>query len=210
MGTPSTFVRLALCNLRCRWCDTKYTWDWDHYNYEEEVTFMSTPQLIASIRERSAKNLVLTGGEPLFQQKQLAPILGQLKPDYTIETETAGTIAPSDELLQSVDLWNVSPKLENSANSQSRRRRPQVLRQFAAIRNSFFKFVIQEAEDLDEVLSLVRHFSISPSRVFLMPEATDRSELDRKSRWLAPLCALHQFRLSYRLQVALWGNKRRF
>jgi len=26
-GVPSTFVRLALCNLRCTWCDTKYTWD---------------------------------------------------------------------------------------------------------------------------------------------------------------------------------------
>ena len=210
MGTPSTFVRLALCNLRCRWCDTKYTWDWDHYSYEEEVTFMSAPQLIDSIRKRSAKNLVLTGGEPLLQQKQLAPILGQLKPEYTIEVETAGTITPSDELLQSVDLWNVSPKLENSANSLSRRRHPQVLCQFAAISNSFFKFVIQKVEDLDEVLSLVRHFSIPSSRVFLMPEATDRSELDRKSTWLAPLCALHQFRLCYRLQVALWGNERGF
>ena len=25
-GTPSVFVRLAGCPLRCTWCDTKYAW----------------------------------------------------------------------------------------------------------------------------------------------------------------------------------------
>ena len=208
LGTPSTFVRLAQCNLRCHWCDTKYTWDWEHYNYEKEVTVMSAQEIISSVRKKSPKNLVVTGGEPLLQQKQLTSILTQLKPEYTIETETAGTIVPGDSLLQSVDIWNVSPKLENSGNRLSARLRPVVLSQFASMRNSFFKFVIEEAQDLEEILSLVRRFSIPSGRVFLMPEATTREELDRKSTWLAPLCALHQFRLSYRLQVALWGNRR--
>ncbi|MDP8906059.1 MAG: 7-carboxy-7-deazaguanine synthase QueE, partial [Thermoproteota archaeon] len=27
-GTPCIFLRLATCNLKCAWCDTKYTWDW--------------------------------------------------------------------------------------------------------------------------------------------------------------------------------------
>ena len=25
LGVPSVFLRLATCNLACRWCDTKYT-----------------------------------------------------------------------------------------------------------------------------------------------------------------------------------------
>ena len=30
-GEPCVFLRLAMCNLHCRWCDTKYTWDWKKY-----------------------------------------------------------------------------------------------------------------------------------------------------------------------------------
>ena len=31
-GVPSVLVRLAECNLRCSWCDTKYTWDWQNHD----------------------------------------------------------------------------------------------------------------------------------------------------------------------------------
>ncbi|NIO36533.1 hypothetical protein GTO27_02395, partial [Candidatus Bathyarchaeota archaeon] len=27
IGRPEVFIRLAECNLRCTWCDTKYTWE---------------------------------------------------------------------------------------------------------------------------------------------------------------------------------------
>ena len=36
-GQPSVFVRLALCNLACSWCDTKYTWDWTAYDLKASV-----------------------------------------------------------------------------------------------------------------------------------------------------------------------------
>src|SRR5262249_11150304 len=36
-GLPAVFVRLANCNLRCTWCDTRYTWDWAAYDYDSEV-----------------------------------------------------------------------------------------------------------------------------------------------------------------------------
>ena len=36
-GLPCVFVRLATCNLHCSYCDTKYTWDWQNYDYEREV-----------------------------------------------------------------------------------------------------------------------------------------------------------------------------
>ena len=28
-GKPAIFLRTAQCNLKCTWCDTKYTWDWE-------------------------------------------------------------------------------------------------------------------------------------------------------------------------------------
>ena len=34
LGNPCIFLRLAGCNLKCAWCDTKYTWDWDKYKFK--------------------------------------------------------------------------------------------------------------------------------------------------------------------------------
>ena len=31
-GKPAVFLRTAECNLKCIWCDTKYTWDWKNYD----------------------------------------------------------------------------------------------------------------------------------------------------------------------------------
>ena len=45
LGTPSVFLRLATCNLACRWCDTKYTWDWEHHDYGQEVTNLDSGQI---------------------------------------------------------------------------------------------------------------------------------------------------------------------
>src|SRR5690606_14422508 len=48
-GLPSTFVRLAICNLRCTWCDTAYTWDWTRYRREEQVTERTPGEVAAAI-----------------------------------------------------------------------------------------------------------------------------------------------------------------
>lgn len=208
IGTPSTFLRLALCNLRCTWCDTKYTWDWEHYDFDNEVKIISGHEVVSWLRAKNSRNIVVTGGEPLLQQRQLVPVLRELATDHSFEVETAGTITPSDNLIELITHWNVSPKLANSGNSLVARRRAEPLGRLAQLENAFFKFVLQSEEDIEEVLDLVREFGIPSSRVFLMPEATGSAELQKKSAWIARLCIQHQFRLSYRLHVALWGSRR--
>ena len=42
IGTPTVFLRLALCNLTCVWCDTKYTWDWANFDTKAEILSMSS------------------------------------------------------------------------------------------------------------------------------------------------------------------------
>jgi len=34
-GQRCVFVRFSRCDLRCSWCDTKYTWDWTQYDPKE-------------------------------------------------------------------------------------------------------------------------------------------------------------------------------
>ena len=58
---PSVFLRLATCNLACSWCDTKYTWDWDSYDYEREVVSLSVSEVEERVMEFRCPRLVITG-----------------------------------------------------------------------------------------------------------------------------------------------------
>ena len=57
-GVPSTFIRLATCNLRCSWCDTAYTWDWDHFDKTEQCSIRRGNGVI-EIAELAPKNVVI-------------------------------------------------------------------------------------------------------------------------------------------------------
>ncbi|MCE2484288.1 MAG: 7-carboxy-7-deazaguanine synthase QueE [Desulfurellaceae bacterium] len=207
LGVPSVFLRLAHCNLRCGWCDTKYTWDWHAYDIRKEVREYSLDQTVDALQRLRPRNLVVTGGEPLLQQPALVSLLRRLE-GWTSEVETAGTLVPDARLTAITTRWNVSPKLDNSGNPTDKRLRPEALRAFAALPNASFKFVLTAASDLAEVSDLIARFDLPSERVMLMPEATEAGRLNALARDLVEACIQYGYRLSYRLHVALWGAKR--
>jgi organic radical activating enzyme len=148
--------------------------------------------------------VVVTGGEPLLQQRGLDTLLARVKNrGWRAEVETAGTIAPAmTEGL--VDLWNVSPKLANSGNPLSRRYKPEILRAFEATGRAVFKFVVCEPSDLDEVDAMVGECGLSA--VWIMPEGTDAATIERRSAALADDVIKRGWNLSTRLHILLWGN----
>lgn len=208
-GTPSVFLRLALCNLHCAWCDTKYTWDWRHYDYDEQVVSFTQKSLQDLVTDQPARNLVLTGGEPLLQQAAARPLLAELRArGFRVEVETNGTMQPSPAFATLVDQWNVSPKLSNSRDSERLRLREGPLRWFAACDRAWFKFVVVGPADLAELNALAARLGLSPSRIFLMPEARTPEDVRRRSEWLVPAAIQHGYRVSPRLHVLLWGDER--
>ena len=207
-GVASTFVRLATCNLRCSWCDTAYTWDWSRFDRAEQTMELSIEAIAGNVLSRAPRNVVITGGEPLIQRRQLLPFVTGLKADgLRLEVETNGTIAPG-ELTEGVDQWNVSPKLRHAGNEGLDRLPEAVLRDFASHPNAFFKFVVQQEADLDEVDALRRQFDIPPERIVLMPEGTTAAQLNARSPWLAETCTERGYRFSSRLHILIWGDKR--
>jgi len=98
-GTPAVFVRLAGCNLNCRFCDTDYA-----------LKFVaSIEDVVAKVREAGADcpMVILTGGEPLAQTDATALIDALRADGRRVHIESNGTIAV--DLPE--DVWlTVSPK----------------------------------------------------------------------------------------------------
>lgn len=208
-GRPSTFVRLSLCNLACSWCDTNYTWDWSQFDPKEQIAEITCEAIVGHVSELGVENVVITGGEPLMQQHELAELGAALVGrGHRIEVETNGTFAPEAAFARSVSQWNVSPKLANSTNTQEKREVAEALRWFADASDAWFKFVIANRADLDEVSALATRHAIPRDRTILMPEGTTPAELRDKSAWLAEACADLGYRFTTRLHILLWGDER--
>lgn len=204
-GVPAVFVRLADCNLRCTWCDTKYTWDWKRYDKKAGTVELPLEEIRAAIHEAAGagvRTVVFTGGEPLLQQAELAELAAMI--DHRIEVETNGTIVPNEALAARVEQWNCSPKLASSGNGERARRKPDVLAWFAARPNAQIKVVVTSEEDVAEVRAL----GLPAEKIILTPEGTDATTLSERSRWLAGQCTAHGYRMGTRLHVFVWGAER--
>jgi 7-carboxy-7-deazaguanine synthase len=208
MGSPTVFVRLAQCNLHCTWCDTKYTWDFQHYDYDTEVREWRAEDVARQVNASSSRRLVLTGGEPLLQQRALAPFFAALAPDIVVEVETNGTIAPTLKTLGRVGQWNVSPKLGNAGDPEALRLRPAVLLALRDAGNSFLKLVVHGEADYAEADALVQRLAWPRDRVLFMPEASDRETLRARSLSVAEAAQARGVRFSSRLHLELWGGRR--
>lgn len=216
-GRPCVFVRLSRCNLACEWCDTAYTWRFagDNRPHRDGIDFdratnqvtLDEADVAARITALGGTRLVVTGGEPLLQGAALARMLALL-PAVHVEVETNGTVAPHPALGGLIHQFNVSPKLAHSGNPAALALVPERLAAWAADPRAWFKFVIAEPEDMNEVIALCERHAIDPARVFLMPEGRDSATLRSRARWLANCCSQYGFSLSDRLHIHLWGDTR--
>ncbi len=210
MGVPSAFVRTTGCPLRCTWCDSDYT----SWNPQGET--MTVAQILSRLAEFHTRHAVVTGGEPLIAAGIEDLCAGLRANGYHITIETAGVAFK--EL--ACDLASVSPKLSNSIPYQREqgrwaerhdqlRLRPDVIQAFMERSDYQLKFVIERSEDIAEVRSIVDSLrGVDPAKVLLMPQGTNREELDRRAAWLVEVCKQHGFRYCPRLHIELFGNRR--
>ena len=89
-GRPCIFVRLAGCNLRCRWCDSEYTFTGGER--------MSIDNVVERVRGYGCDLVEVTGGEPLAQPEAFALIERLCQEGFEVLVETSGSIdiAPAD------------------------------------------------------------------------------------------------------------------
>lgn len=206
-GTPALFIRLSRCNLTCSWCDTPYTWDWGRFNPQAESIRSSAEELAAWAAGCDVELVVITGGEPLLQQRALVPLVRRLLDGgKRVEFETNGTLAPDAGLLCDRVSFNVSPKLANSGVNEAKRIVPAALEAFAASGRAVFKFVTRTVDELDEIAGLCERFGLTP--VYVMPEGTSVDALVQTTRVLADAVAARGWHLTQRLHVIAFEETR--
>jgi len=101
-GTPSIFIRLSDCNLRCSFCDTEFL----------SGKMMTVDKIISECKKYKGKHIVLTGGEPSFQD--INQLVNQLRKQcYYVQIETNGMFP----LTWTIDWITFAPKTKpNSIN----------------------------------------------------------------------------------------------
>lgn len=218
LGCPAVFIRLSRCNLSCTWCDTPYTWNFEDTDFqhkdgkkfkrEAQTIELERAELRARLSAFPCNRLVITGGEPLLQQRALLHLLEDWRHFSQVEVETNGTIMPLEALSERVTAFNVSPKLSHSGLPESSRLKLSTLSHFATLSTASFKFVVSSPADLSEIESLVEQCHLPKERLLLMPEGRNERELQRSGVALADLCIKKGYRFSPRLHVHLWGDER--
>jgi 7-carboxy-7-deazaguanine synthase len=209
VGMPSVFVRTSGCNLRCSWCDTPYT------SWKPEGEEMPVPDIVTRVWQQSTGHVVVTGGEPMIAPEIVGLTQALRAHDQHITVETAGTVYAEVEC----DLMSISPKLANStphdvqggvwARQHDRLRiQPEVLRRLMTQYSYQLKFVVTSPADIEEIDGLVNQLRAQRSRVLLMPEGRDVDTLQERGRWIAEIAKQTGYRMSPRLHVELWGDRR--
>jgi 7-carboxy-7-deazaguanine synthase len=176
-GRPCVFLRFAVCNLACSWCDTDFL--------PERSTCMTAAEIVARLIDldvHASRLLIVTGGEPTLQWDE--HLAGALRAaGFTVHMESNGT----RELRAPVDWLTVSPKPQFHPAAIA----------LAGLVPSECKVVVDDRID-DAALARFEARYGDCSLWFLQPCMDDRYQ-DHLARALALLLRRPRWRLSLQL-----------
>lgn len=213
-GRRAVFLRSGNCNLHCTWCDSWYTWD-DERGRAPEVD-MDGAALLARIEELEGETpalLILTGGEPLMHQgtEAVRELVQARQGVAPIAVETNGTIPPLPHMVEGVDLFCVSPKLNYQGDPEKLRIKRRPLEAFAALAEqgrAIFKVVCEDIEQVHHALAITDRYGVDRRHVWIMPEGTEAEVVVSRAREMVDLVLAEGANLTLRNHVLLWGDER--
>jgi organic radical activating enzyme len=167
-------------------------------------------------------HLIWTGGEPTIpkHQKNIVAFLEELEHQYKTfkdpgaekmkvfnEIETNGTIHITDDLFDKLQQINCSVKLANSGMTKNRRIKPGALERIMEHENYWFKFVVSDEKDIDEIKSdFIKPFNIPPERVLMMPGLDSQVNYHERTRFCLELAKKHGYIGLSRLHISAWNQ----
>lgn len=207
-GYPTIFVRLFHCNLRCRWCDTPYSYAPSKPEYNTTIG-----ALLQEVKQFASKHLCLTGGEPLIHREKSAAIIHHFSlleniEDIHIETNGAINLQPFIQLRNSLPSWQskvrfiMDFKLPSSGELER-----MVTSNFEALSDQDeIKFVIGSDDDFETALETIHRF-YQRGHILMSPVWEEFSPRKLVEKVLAH--GLSQVKISLQLHKIIWDPDQR-
>jgi 7-carboxy-7-deazaguanine synthase len=192
-GLPCVFVRLAVCDLRCVWCDTPHAFNQGQPMTEDAV--------VARVEELATPLVEITGGEPLVQLESL-PLMTRLADlGHTVLLETSGgrDIAAVDPRV------HVIMDLKCPDSGESAQNRWENLKHLKA--SDEIKFVIASRRDFDWAVSTIREHRLEERfKVLISPVFGRVAPLELATWVLDSRCNV---RMQLQLHKQIWDPQAR-
>ncbi len=192
-GVPCAFVRLTGCPLRCRWCDTVYSF--------QGGQDMTVKAILDHIAKFGLNFVELTGGEPLAQPQAFPLITALADAGHQVLIETGG----------SEDIADVDPRahiimdLKCPGSKMSDRNRWQNL---AHLKNSDeIKFVLASREDYDWAKAVMTEHNLTQRVDLLMSPAFGLLDPKDLVEWL--VADRLPVRLNMQLHKYIWNPRQK-
>ena len=188
-GELAAFIRLTGCNLRCSYCDTKYSYfdGWE----------ISASEIADAVKDY--RNVTLTGGEPLLQDCH--ELLSLLR-SHEVNIETNGSIALDEYLKFPNVFFTMDFKCGSSrmidAMSYSNLK---ILRE-----KDVLKFVVGDENDLEQARAICKEFS-PKSAIYISP-VFGEFDLVRIVEFMKRR-HMNNWRLQVQLQKIIWSPSKR-
>jgi len=192
-GLPCVFVRLAVCNSRCVWCDTPHAFN--------EGKPWQLEELLAGVQALGCPLVEITGGEPLVQPEVL-PLMARLADaGLTVLLETSGAldVRPVDPRVHIIMDLKCPDSGECAGNRWAN---------LDALKpTDQIKFVIASRRDFDWAVQAVREHRLDQRFLVLFSPAFGLTTPLELATWL--LDAGLQVRLQLQLHKYVWDPQKR-
>ena len=220
VGVPSVFVRLGGCNLICGGMGTQFDgelhndaeWRCDSIEVWMKAQSKEIKDILPSDCIKAIENgahIILTGGEPMIQQKGLEVLVNYIKENHNkeayFEVETNGTIMPNEFLLKNIDLWNCSPKLRNSGMDNAMTFKSEVITKLNT-KNTIFKFVVNKEKEWKEIQETYLPI-VDKKKIYLMPAGENQELLEKNMLRVVELAKENYLNFTTRLHINIWNKK---
>ena len=189
-GLPTVFVRLTGCPLRCVWCDTTYSFGGGEPS--------SIKSVLAEVAKYPARQICVTGGEPLAQ-KECLPLLSALcDAGYEVSLETSGAL----------DIAEVDPRvarvmdLKAPASGECARNRWENLALLTP--RDEIKIVVASRADYEWARAAIRERRLDTLCAVLLSPAHGLVDPTALADWILEDGLNVRFQLQ--LHKLLWGN----
>lgn len=192
-GLPVIFIRLYGCNLKCKYCDTRYACD------QQEFKLMNKNEILIEVLKLGGKRITLTGGEPLLDPEvnELIHLLQMY--DFEVNVETNGSINIG---LCPADIITMDYKCGASGMEQYMRLENLYLLESLDV----LKFVVGSRADLDKMKQIIEEYRpccrIYVSPVFGMIEPAELVEYVLENK-------LEDVTVQVQLHKIIWNPNKR-